>query len=440
MISRRNYPLLLASQFLGAFGDNATLAVILGQLTFQQRAGALTASQVSAANAVYASLFFVPYVLLAPLAGYLNDRFAKTRWLLGGNLIKLGGVALAATSVRLGPFWQGLGYFIVGVGSCVYSPAKYGVLPEIVERERLVKANGAVEFLTLIAILIGNIGGAAMIDRLRVLSCYGILMAIFATSLVLNLCMAATSAHPGVQLRATVDEFFGNFSELLASPRLFRVLCGTCMFWICGAVLKMNLQPWGLQAMKLGNNTQIAMVGLWLSIGIMLGSVLAGQFHRVGDLRWTRRYGWLLACLIALLGLVEGLRDAGWLSLHSLVSAPGSLLNRLERLLGASPIPVASEVILTLLAAGAVAGLFLIPLNATLQSECHQGRLGKTIATQNFIDNLGMVAAGGLVFGGVKAGLSASGVFLGLSIFVALVGTVLKIPPRQEPVLMGSTE
>ena len=96
MIARRNYPLLLVSQFLGAFGDNAILAVILGQLTFQQQAGKITESQLSAANAIYTSLLFVPYVLLAPLAGYLNDRYAKTRWLSGGNLIKLLGTLIGS--------------------------------------------------------------------------------------------------------------------------------------------------------------------------------------------------------------------------------------------------------------------------------------------------------------------------------------------------------
>jgi LPLT family lysophospholipid transporter-like MFS transporter len=83
-----------------------------------------------------------------------------------------------------------------------------------------------------------------------------------------------------------------------------------------------------------------------------------------------------------------------------------------------------------LIAAGVLAGLFLIPLNAALQSECHQDKLGKTIATQNFVDNLGMVAAGGLVFGGVKAGLTSSGVFLCLAGLVALVVTCLKMPQK----------
>ncbi|HRZ37521.1 MAG TPA: arabinose ABC transporter permease, partial [Candidatus Paceibacterota bacterium] len=118
----RNYRLLLASQFIGAFGDNAILAVILGQLTFQEQAGTITENQLGAANALYTSLLFIPYVLLAPLAGFVNDRHAKTRWLLGGNGLKVAGTLVAMLSVWHGAFWQGLGYLIVGIGACFYSP------------------------------------------------------------------------------------------------------------------------------------------------------------------------------------------------------------------------------------------------------------------------------------------------------------------------------
>jgi len=82
----RNYPLLLASQFWGAFGDNFILVVILGPIMNQFRDGKISAQTQSFENIYYTSLLFVPYVLLAPVAGYLNDRFAKNRWLLGGNL------------------------------------------------------------------------------------------------------------------------------------------------------------------------------------------------------------------------------------------------------------------------------------------------------------------------------------------------------------------
>jgi LPLT family lysophospholipid transporter-like MFS transporter len=405
MTAPRNYPLLLASQYLGAFGDNAILAVILGQLTFLQQAGRITESQLGAANAVYTSLLFIPYVLLAPLAGFLNDRYAKTRWLLGGNAIKLVGTLVALLSVRYGAFWQGLGYLIVGVGGCFYSPAKYGILPEIVARERLVKANGAVEFLTLIAILTGNIGGATMVDVLPVSACYLILLALFGLSLTLNACMVITPTHPEVRLRDSVDQFFNNFGHLLENRRLFRVLCGTGLCWVCGAVMKMNFQPWGLNVLELETNQQIALLSLWLSLGIMIGAILAGQLHRVGELRSLRRYGWGLAIMIALLGLVELFRDAELIR--------GRL-----------------SVMALLVFVGAVAGLFLIPLNAALQSESDQEKLGKTIATQNFVDNLGMMGAGALVFIGNKAGMTASGIFLFLSVLVALVVTALKMPPK----------
>ena len=162
--SSRNFPLLLAGQFLGAFGDNAILAVIVGQLTYLQKSGAITAAELRTSNTLYTSLLFLPYVLLAPLAGYLNDRFAKTSWLTGGNALKVLGTGVCTLSVWYGPTWQGLGYLLVGVGACFYGPAKYGILPEILPRDRLVKANGLVELLTLVAILGGAIAGSVLAD------------------------------------------------------------------------------------------------------------------------------------------------------------------------------------------------------------------------------------------------------------------------------------
>ena len=118
----RNYPLLLVSQFLGALGDNMILAVILGQLTFQFKQGTITAQHLGTANAIYTTLLFIPYVLLAPLAGFLNDRFAKTRWLLGGNAIKLLGTSIGTVGrrgrPRLAPRRGGSGGGFGGAARC----------------------------------------------------------------------------------------------------------------------------------------------------------------------------------------------------------------------------------------------------------------------------------------------------------------------------------
>ena len=125
MKSNRNYPLLLSGQFLGAFGDNFLLAAILGPLTFQLLSGQINEQQVNTQNALFSAVFFIPFILLAPLAGFLNDRLPKTTGLLLGNALKLLGatIGLAGVWLHAGDFhgshvWQVVGYAIVGLGAC----------------------------------------------------------------------------------------------------------------------------------------------------------------------------------------------------------------------------------------------------------------------------------------------------------------------------------
>lgn len=397
----RNYLLLLGSQFLSAFGVQAVLFVILGQLTFRHHAGLITEKQLGIANALYACLLYLSYVGFAPLAGFLNDRFPKSRWLLGGNLISLLGVGIAALSLLGHPFWQGIGYFIVGLGACIFSPAKYGILPEILPKERLVKVNGTIEMLTLVAILCGVIGGGWIIEKFSVSVCFALLGFIFSAASALTLFMTKTPFKPDVRLSSSVREFFAHFKDLLAARRFAKMLFGTAIFWACGAILKMNFQAWGLSTIKLKNNVEIALLNLWLVIGIVIGSVLAGQLHRVGDLRSTQRYGWGLAGLILLLGLIAQQTR------HTIVD-------------------------LVLILAGTCGGLFLIPLNAALQAETDETKLGKTIATQNFLNNAAMLAGGGLLLLGSTFGNTASGNFLFLSALVALLVCWLRIPGEKS--------
>ena len=310
--NRRNYPLLLASQFLSAFGDNFILMLILGPLLVSFKEGKITPMEQSVANIFYTSLLMVPFPLLAPLTGYLNDRFSKNRWLMGGNLLKVIGTIVAMLSLVSSSYWLAIGYFIVGIGAAVYSPAKYGILPEILPVEDLVKANGMVELLTLVAILTGNIAGAMAFDGLNLTLCYLILIGIYLLSLGMNGFMSRTPSYPEVKFSDTAGAFFHNVRALVGERRLALVLLGTSLFWLCGAVLKMNFEPWGQQVLHLETMTQISLLGLWLALGVMTGSVLAGQLYRIGDIHATRRYGWLLSAGIACLSGV------GWFSTHVL--------------------------------------------------------------------------------------------------------------------------
>ncbi|MEY3534922.1 MAG: hypothetical protein RLZZ582_498 [Verrucomicrobiota bacterium] len=410
--ARRNYPILLTSQFLSALGDNAILAVIVGQLTYLQKAGALTEAQLRTHNTVYTSLLFVPFIVLAPVAGFLNDRYPKTAWLAGGNGLKVIGTLLCTLSIAFGPIWQGIGYLMVGVGACVYGPAKYGILPEILPKDRLVRANGMVELLTLVAILGGGIVGSVMADRWKdsVLTSYGVVMGIYLGSLLLNMMMQQTPANPTVHWKTNVSTFWEHAQLLAKAPRLSRMLLGTGLFWVCGAAMKINFQPWGLNVLRLPDNTQIALLGLWLSVGVMVGSILAGQWFQIGDLRRTRFFGFALGTTLALLFSVEPLEF--WR--HPVIQA--------------GPLHLVVPVVGLLIGTGIAAGFFLIPLNAALQSESDPGKLGKTIAVQNLVDNIGMSCASLLCLISVKANISASGVFLVLAAITTAIVFFLKIP------------
>jgi MFS transporter, LPLT family, lysophospholipid transporter len=250
--------------------------------------------------------------------------------------------------------------------------------------------------------LSGAIGGAALSDAFHahVITAYLIVGAVFAAALGCSLVMRRTPGRPDVVLRQSWIEFVGHTGDLIRSARLGRMLLGTALFWVCGAAMKINFQPWGLQVLGLQTNTEIALLGLWLSVGVMIGSVAAGRLHKVGDLRSTPRYGSMLAGALGVLFFVT----RGW-------TAPSFTVPVVT-----VPLPIAGVLVLT----GVAAGLFLIPLNAALQAESDPAKLGKTIAVQNLFDNLGMCVAGAYTFCMTLAGVSPSGVFLGLAAAVGL--------------------
>lgn len=408
--SFRNYHLLLGSQFLGAFGDNFLLAAILSPLTYLLKEGKITEQFVGSQNALFSAVFIVPFLVLAPLAGFLNDRMPKTQWLTGGNLLKLFGTLIGFVGIYLhrdnydaGIPWQLIGYTVVGVGACLYSPAKYGILPEVVPADRLVKANGTVEMLTLVAIIGGLAGGAVMYDQVQnMLPCYLVSCTLYLAALILNLFMSKTPFNPNCTLRNSMGAFGGTLRTLALHKRLGRILLGCAVFWFAGAALRSNLQGWGLELFNLIgikniSNEKLALLKGVLVAGIVSGSLLAGQLHKLGDLSWTRKYGLLMAVGILGMGLIQ----------HGL------------GLWGA---------VLMLLFTGVIAGLLIVPLNAALQAECDQQSLGKTIAVQNFCDYLGMLVGVGFV--GVLAHLNVSpaGICTALAVGMALIALALRIP------------
>lgn len=397
LLQSRNYLYLLVSQFLGAFGDNFFLWLILGPLGLEHQKGLISDKELGAANAIYTCLLYAPYIFLAPVAGYLNDRFSKTRCLVFANLIKIIGVLIAMEGIVHGRFWIGIGYLVIGVGACIYSPGKYGVLPEILPSKLLVKANGIIEMMTIIAVLTGFLSGAVVIDRYSLKIGLLVVIVIYVIGLTFAYLMERTPFNKETRFRENVSEFIHNAKNLIFSPRISRILLGAALFWASGAIMKMNFQPWGLEILGLKTNSEISLLSLWVAIGVMAGGTLAGLIHPVGDLKFTRLYGWLMGTFVILLSFIK--------------------------------YGVTMKItVLLLLLAGVAGGLFLIPLNAAIQWESHPEKRGKTIATLNLFDNIAMVLGGAFVYGIVQTGSNPSSVFLLQGILILTVVLFLKMP------------
>jgi LPLT family lysophospholipid transporter-like MFS transporter len=401
----RNYPLLLVGQFLGAFGDNFLLAAILGPLTYALGEGKITESVINSENALFGLVFSVPFIVLAPLAGYLNDRMPKTTWLVGGNLVKLIGTLIGLAGVYAygagaSHPTQVIGYFVVGMGACFYSPAKYGILPEIVANNRLVKANGTVEMLTLIAIVAGLGGGGILYDHtLSLPMCYWASAVLYAVALVCNALMARTPFNPNALLLRSTREFASSFMALVKNPRLGRILLGSALFWFAGSTLKSALQGWGLAVFAQAGvthvtNLKLVLLKIGMVVGIVGGSVLAGQLHKTGDLTWARAYAFMLAIGLVGLGLLGG--------------AYGLVI-----------------VVVVLIFTGAAAGLLVVPFNAALQSETDHTRLGKTVSIQNCTDYIGIAAGAAYLAFLSRFDLSPNGDLIVLGITVAVITLTL---------------
>ena len=134
----RNLYILLLAQFLSAFADNAILFTVIAMIMETATAAAWYIPALQAS-------FLVAFVLLAPWVGPFADARPKASVLVSANVVKAIGAGLLL--INLEPLFA---YAMIGVGAAMYSPAKYGILPELVAHEKLVKANGWIEGSTIV--------------------------------------------------------------------------------------------------------------------------------------------------------------------------------------------------------------------------------------------------------------------------------------------------
>jgi LPLT family lysophospholipid transporter-like MFS transporter len=389
MNKQKTFRLLLAAQSLSAFGDNAVYSVIMGVLLGLVRGGHIDLLRFGVESAVYANCLFLPYVLCAPFLGWIADRYTKKNVLIAANAGKALGCLLGLVGTLAGYDTMIVPYLLIGLGAAVYSPAKYGIIPELKDEAELVRANAAIEMTTIFSILTGIIGGGVLVDAVGPARSYGVLCAVYLVSVGGNCLMDNTGRQDRAASPARALHSFGAMLREIAATRALLVpVIGTAIFWSAASFVKLNLQTWAQQVVRLSTATAISLLALWLSVGIIVGSLIAGRRLRTGQVRAS----WIFGTLMGVCVLVMVLAYINYLLL-------------------------AAELVLL----GILGGLFVVPFNAVIQAVGDVRRIGTVIAAQNFFENGAMLLSTGLFWALNTYALGPVGTFLIIGLFLLLV-------------------
>ncbi len=345
----RGFTALLFAQFLSAFGDNAVLFAAIGMVL---QAPGTPEWYIPALQ----SVFLVAYVIAAPWVGPFADLLSKPRVLMVANLIKAMGVGLILAGVE--PL---MAYALVGFGAAVYSPAKYGILPEMVVHGQLVKANAWIEASTIGAIILGTVVGGQLAD-VSVDGTFWLVAVSYLVSLLLTLVIPAIAPRGG-HLRGALAQFRRTTQAFMQSERARFAMLGGSLFWGAAAVLRVLLVAWAPLVLASRSAGDISELVLYLAIGVVIGSSVVPRLIPLEHLRRARLAAYAMGITILLFGLVQTFAQAST----------------------------------ALFLIGLAGGMFIVPINAALQHIGH-GTIGsgRAVAVQNFFQNLAMLLTVGI--------------------------------------------
>ncbi len=330
--------------------------------------------------------FVVAFILMAPFVGPFADGFPKGKVMLIANMLKLIGAGMMFAGAD--PL---VAYGIVGVGAAAYSPAKYGILSELVAPEKLVKANGLMEGSTIVAILLGAVLGGKLADIsvsaaiISVCGCY------FLAAIINTFIPRLPIARPDTKLDPIklAKEFFSALTVLSFNKDARFSLIGSSIFWGTGSTLRLLLITWVPAALSINDLSMPASLSGAVAIGIAIGAALAAKFVSLENVNRVLPAGLSIGILIMLFAHTTHLFSA----------------------------------IALLMLVGVAGGFFIVPLNALLQERGHETvGAGNAVAVQNFFENFSMMTLVGLFIVLEKANIAAvsSAFIFGCLIFFAI--------------------
>ena len=376
---------IMAAQFFSSLADNALLIAAIALLA-QIHAPAWMTPMLK--------LFFVvSYVMLAAVVGAFADSRPKGQVMFITNTIKIVGCGMMLFSAH--PL---LAYGVVGLGAAAYSPAKYGILTELLPPEKLVAANGWIEGLTVGSIIAGTVLGGILISTkvsgllltidLPMIdtrvdtpaeSAIAIIMLVYITAAIINLQIPDTGARYVQQssnVFSLVKSFFVGFHTLW-NDRLGQIsLAVTTLFWGAGATLQFIVLKWAETALHM-SLSQGAILQAISAIGVAAGAMWAAWRVPLRLSLNVLPYGVVMGLIVCIMAIY----NVDYLPSTTLFTLAGFDLK-------ANLIPA----YLLLILVGWLAGYFVVPMNALLQ---HRGHVlmsaGHSIAVQNFNENISVL-------------------------------------------------
>ncbi|AKZ63215.1 major facilitator transporter [Herbaspirillum hiltneri N3] len=392
----RGFYTIMAAQFFSSLADNALLIAAIALLSEMHSPAWMTP---------LLKLFFVlSYVLLAAFVGAFADAFPKGKVMFITNLIKVVGCALMFFTVH--PL---IAYAVVGFGAAAYSPAKYGILTELLPPEKLVAANGWIEGLTVGSIIFGTVLGGALVNphiastllafdfpvldfniNTPTEAALCIITVIYIVAAIFNLNIPDTGARYAHQQHNPVKLIadFGNCFITLWKDKLGQIsLAVTTLFWGAGATLQFIVLKWAEKSLHMPLDKAAILQGV-VALGVALGAVGAARFVPLKKSLSVMPLGIIMGLVVMAMTMVTSI----WVAYPLLIVI------------------------------GALSGYFVVPMNALLQ---HRGHVlmsaGHSIAVQNFNENLSVLTMLVLYAVMVRLNLDVNIVILIFGVFVASI-------------------
>ena len=399
---KRGFYTIMSAQFFSSLADNALFVAAIELLR--------TSGGAEWQRAALVPMFALFYVVLAPFVGAFADALPKGKVMFVSNSIKVVGCLLMLFGTH--PL---AAYAVVGLGAAAYSPAKYGILTELLPPSQLVKANGWIEGLTIGSIILGVLLGGQLVGPkiapmllgfdLPVLdtgidtgpeAAIAALVLLYVIAALFNLRIPRTEAplQPIVHGPLALVRDFSLCNARLWSDKLGQIsLATTTLFWGVGGNLRYVVLAWAAAALGYGTTQASNLVGV-VAIGTAAGAVLASMQMKLDR-----------ATSVIPLGTAMGLLIIGMIFITNVwVAAPFLIL------------------------LGAVGGYLVVPMNALLQHRGHNLMgAGRSIAVQNFNEQACILGLGAFYTAMTKFGVTA---FTAITLFGLVVAATMELIRR----------